>query len=142
MSIESSLRQLDESFKKKTTLRTDFQKYLLSSASAFLAVLIAFHREVSSTLSIHLFWSISLGSLSLGILTGSISLFSSVSYAESAHRKLVESMRKQFHDGAEFFEPVFVPQKRIFVFCSVSSYVFLIASVLCFTVYAILSDYQ
>lgn len=137
--FDSKLNSYIEIKNKSDELRSSFLKHILLIASTILGVLISFH-DTNSICNIgRIFFQVSLGLLSLGILLLSIGLYEQVSTHARAAANSWEELRKLVLEvGLTNHKTNLIFPRIHFLICEKIGYVSLILSVVSLTVYGII----
>jgi hypothetical protein len=134
-----TLDQLKEAMDKNHAVRQDFLKTLLTIASSMLAILAALHTSTTSTtdLTIPAFlFLLTLGSLSLGILTGGIALYFDTVAAKSIYLQMKEQILLRMNDAAAAVSLASYNPPKFFYFCEKTCYISLLLAVLSISLFA------
>jgi hypothetical protein len=115
-------------------------KQILLMASGLLSVLVALHSKNSETYIEHLAFITTIVSLSLGILSGSIFLFSESHNLKKVQEDFSDKAIKYLNDKNQANFVVTVQTSKIFVFCERLSYISFLVALIAMCYYAILSD--
>jgi hypothetical protein len=145
------ISQMDEKLKSHVKVLVDlaneksdklyaWYKQVLLMASGLLSILIALHSKRSDNFQEHLMFVVTVISLSVGIVTGSIFLFSEVSNIDRARKEYAEQASKYVR--GEIQGNIFASGEtaKVFVFCEWLSYIAFLIAICSLCYYAILSD--
>lgn len=132
-------QKLEELSKKANDAYFGWLRHILTMASGLVAILIALHKESSSSYAEHWSFVITIGLLALGILCGSFALYTEI----QSHRSLGLAVLKQIrgHRVGEKQAPgVFSKLPRIFGIAQYACYAFLSLALVSLVVYAVILD--
>ncbi len=128
---------------KRDEFKIGFLKQLLLTASSLLGLLVALHKTQLADLVVKLVYSASLGLLALGILCLSVALYSQVDLYTRLYNMFHASIQRYRGHTPEMGEieqeEASVKPKKIYAYVEKTGYFSLMLSVICLTVYAILS---
>lgn len=132
---DSELKQLFNLGKEKNIKHNEWLKHILLMASGLIGILISLHSEKSKTILQHYSFVITIVGLGLGILFGSICLYSDVNGANKLFKKYKEKIINKSTEKITY-----VNRSYSFYIFEILTYTSLIASVTSLIVYAIISD--
>ena len=130
---------LEELSKKANDAYFVWLRHILTMASGLVAILIALHKESSSSCAEHWAFSVTIGLLALGILCGSIALYTEV----QSHRSLGLAVLKQlrgYRAGEKQAPGVVSNLPKVFGVAQYACYVSLSLALVSLVVYAVIID--
>ncbi len=111
-------------------------------ASGLLGILVSFRAGKSPDTCTHYAFVGTVSLIALGILSGSIALYDSVSSTKRLFHKYKESLKGTLNFGSDDVTPVGIKPLRVFSFFESICYIAFSLSVVCICVYAVLLDFS
>lgn len=127
---EKAVATLQDALDKRNMAVQEFLKRILIGAVSLFGILLSLRRTDTGIAGIEWTFAISILLLSLGILSGCVSLYGEVSLRVRAVRAVRAEAQRVLNDHTKSMRPVSVNPLRIFSICTVASYISLGLSVL------------
>lgn len=125
---------------KRNNKEYEWFKNVIISASTLLGILITLHSKKSEDIYIHTYFSLTIGLLGLGILSGTIYLYADTSTQHRLGKNLAENIRQSLNDTQTRSTLISAKPYKIFSYMRRISFVSLFLSIGFLVVYAILLD--
>jgi Na+/melibiose symporter-like transporter len=137
---KSQLKQMGELVDESSNKFYSWYKQILLMASGLISILVSLHSKTSNTHTEHIAYIMTIGGLALGILSGSILLFSEVHNVIRCKKEYSEQLSKMIREKSQTSIIVNVKTAKIFVFFEWLSYICFVISLCSLVYYSILSD--
>lgn len=137
--LNDSYQILAEVVQRREEKRYLWLKQLLLLATGTLSVLVSFRAGTTHTHTAHVFLSVGLASLGLGILFGSISLYGEVRMAHDAVEQTARELRRRLSNPETPAEPIFAKRPVFYAIAQGCCYTVLVVAMISLVTYAICS---
>lgn len=137
MRREDFYRILVDLTQKREEKRYLWLKQLLLLATGSLSVLVSLRAGTTNTHTAHVFLSVALAALGLGILFGAISLHGEVRLSHETLEQTKKELIRQFENPETLAEPAFCKLPAVYTVAETLCYTALVVAVISLVIYAI-----
>ncbi len=140
MGVNEDLKTLKELSDERSNKFYYWLRWVVLGATGMISVLTALHPNKSETKIEHYFYSITMSLIALGILTGTIVLFSEIHIAEKKRKSYSDRLQERNVEQADYGEVIYLDTPKIYKFLEIVCYASFSASLLSLVLYAVIKD--
>ncbi len=137
-SYKQAMEKLGEMAIQLTEKRCSWFRHLMLLTVTLFGILIFLHAIPTASHSTRWCFALTVALFSLGILAGSLVVYSEVKYLELARKMYLDAALKAFRGNGKI-EPVIVPSIKLFDICEKVFYVSIGSGLLMLTVYSLMT---
>lgn len=138
---DSTLEQVARLSREATDKESEFLRYILLAASGMLGILISLHSASPECLYSRWAFLLSVLSLALAILLGSLVLYDLSKLARRAQEMLSEEYAAAIREHRPQ-KPIFLTHARYYAFCEIATYILLLLSLVLLCAYAVCNTFR